>query len=149
MSTYGLEGSDPGARLVSSDVVDGGTGLDAKSEVGYLRHALVGAVPGLEVNIGRPVVGEILRVCATRAGGGRRRVVAIGRHARVEGVASDDLVHVRGRCVARLNEGVDTVDRELRASEAHQLLCGSKLHGHSWDESLQQHGELGSFGGVQ
>ena len=139
ISTYGLESSNPSASLIASDIVDGRTGLNAETEVGDLGDALVRAIPGLEVDVGSPVVGEILRVCATRASRGRGRVVGLGRHAGVERVTSDNLVHVGGRGVARLDQGVDAIDGELGAAEAHQLLGGDELHGHGRQESLQLH----------
>ncbi|KAH8159689.1 hypothetical protein CIB48_g8568, partial [Xylaria polymorpha] len=80
-----------------------------------LGNTLVRAVPGLEVQVGGPVVAEVL---AEGAGGARRggRDVA-GGHGGVEGVAAHDLVHVRRGDGARVHEGVEPVDDDLRAPE--------------------------------
>jgi len=137
--TYRLEGRDLGAGLVASDVVDSHTCLDAESQVGDLRNALEGPVAGLVIEVRRPVVAEILAVCAAGARRDLGRVVAVGRHAGVERVSTDDLVHVGGWHIARLDQGVNLVDDELRATEAHQLLRCGKLHRQRGHESLQQH----------
>lgn len=95
MKTYRLERRDLGAGLVPSDIIDGDTGLDAEAQVGDLRDALVGPVASLEVEIRRPVVTEVLAVCAAGACRDLGGIVACRGHACVERVSTDDLMHVR------------------------------------------------------
>ena len=87
-------------------------GLEARRE---LRHALVGAVAGAEVEVRGPVVGEVVAVAACCAG---RVVGNVGqRHRLVESVATDDLVLVRGWDGAGVDQRIDAVDDELVAAE--------------------------------
>lgn len=81
-----------------------------------LWHPLIAPVPRPEIQIRRPVVRQILGVAASRATGELANIA--GRHGRVEGVAANDLVHVRRRCHAGVHERIDAVDDELRAAEA-------------------------------
>lgn len=83
---------------------------------GDLRHALEGAVARAEVQDCGPVVGEVLGEGAAGAGGERGEVV---RERGVEGVPADDLVEVWGGDGAWVDEGVEAVDDELGAFEAH------------------------------
>jgi len=48
-------------------------------------------------------------------------------HGDVERVASDDLMHVRRRKRTRVDQGVDTVDCQLRAAETHELLRRAQM----------------------
>lgn len=63
----------------------------------------------LEVEVGSPVVGKVLRHLAGRAGGS---LADVAFHGGVEGVAADDVVDVSGGDVARLDDGVETLDGE-------------------------------------
>ena len=80
-----------------------------------LRYALVGAVAGLEVEVRSPVVAEVLAELTGGAGGNLRDVTSC--HRRVESVASHDLVHVRRRDQARVDEGVEPVNDDVWAAE--------------------------------
>ena len=51
------------------------------------------------------------------------RIVSHGFHGGIEGVASADLMRMRGRGHPGVDQGVKTLDAELRAWEAHHLLC--------------------------
>lgn len=87
--------------------------------VGCLRHSLEAAVSRAEENIAGPVVGPIFFIatgCTGRYLGNIAR-----RHRCVEGITADDLVEVRGRREAGVDEGVDAVDDDLVASES--VLC--------------------------
>lgn len=63
----------------------------------------------LEVQVGGPVVGEVLRHLAGGAGGPGADVA---RHGGVEGIAADDVVDVGGGADAGLHDGVETLDRQ-------------------------------------
>jgi hypothetical protein len=105
------------------DVVDGDAAVGLRREpvveqeaVRDLRHALVASVLSSEVDVGCPVIAEIV---GGTAGGAGSLLGNVGRrHRDVEGVASYDLVHVRRRRPARLNERVEALDRDLRAAES-------------------------------
>lgn len=91
---------------VLGKVVDGHAAVGAvEVPVGQLRHALVGPVTGAEVQVGRPVVGEVVAVAACRAVGYLGNVDA-GFDGCVEGIAADDLVDVRGGGLAWGDETV-------------------------------------------
>ena len=123
-----LEGGDGRHAVVRRDVVDGDAAVGAQPDVGELRHPLVGAVAGAEVHDRRPVVGEVLGERAGRAGRVGDQVVARGAvHARVERVPAHDLVHVRRGERARVHEGVEPLDHELRAPESDHLLRRRRL----------------------
>ena len=78
-------------------------------------HPLVRAVGVLEEHHSRPVVGEVFREGARRA---RRLLRDVPFHGRVEGIAAYDLVQVRRRDAAWLDERVETLDGDGRAAEA-------------------------------
>lgn len=110
----------------------------------HLGNPLEAAVPRAKVDVGGPVVGKVLRVGAARAGRQLGRVVLDGRHGRVERVAADDLVHVRRRPLARVDQGVEAVHHELRAPEAHELLADDAMESRrGGDERAKQHGLYG------
>ena len=88
-------------------------------QVHHLRHALVGAIARLEVEVRRPVVREVLAKRARRAGRLDGGVVLDRRHGGVEGVAADDLVDVRRLDHPWSHQGIQTLDDELRALEPH------------------------------
>jgi hypothetical protein len=81
-----------------------------------LRYTLVGAITGLEVKVRRPIVGQI--VGGTASSTGREVANVRRRHGRVEGVAPHNLVHVRGAELAWVDERVESLDGDLRASES-------------------------------
>ena len=81
-----------------------------------MGHTLEGAVPGPEVKVGGPVVGEVVRELARGAGGGLGDVT--GGHGGVEAVSSDNLVDVGGGKLTGVDEGVETVNDNLGASES-------------------------------
>jgi hypothetical protein len=83
--------------------------------VGNLRHTLKGAVLVLKVNVGGPVVRKILRIAASSTASKLANVG--GRHGRVKGISSHNLMHVRRRHRARVDQGIKTVNDELAASE--------------------------------
>jgi hypothetical protein len=128
LSAYLGECCDLGTGLVAADVVNSHAGLGAQAQIDYLGNSLEGAVACLEVDIGGPVVGKVLRVSAAGASRHRRGVVHGGGHGGVERVASHDLMHVCRGDIARLDQGVDLVDGQLGAAEAHQLLRRGELH---------------------
>lgn len=118
--TYRLEGSN--LTRAGGDVVDGDAAVGLRGEpvveqetVRDLRDALVTSVRGSEVDVRRPVVAEVVGRATGRAG---CLLGDVGRrHGDVEGVASYDLVHVRGWRPARLHERVEALNGDLRASE--------------------------------
>jgi hypothetical protein len=69
----------------------------------------------LEVQVGSPVVRKVLGHLAGCAGG---PLTDVTFHGGVEGVAADDVVDMGGRNSARLNDGVEALDRQGRAGEA-------------------------------
>jgi len=89
--------------------------------VTMLLHPLESAVLGAEVQIRGPVVGKVLAEHAARARGLLRHV--FGRHGGVEVVASHNLVHVRGRDLAGIDEGVQAVDDDVAAAEPQHRLA--------------------------
>ena len=82
---------------------------------------MVAAVRVLEEHDGRPVVGHILGEAARRAGGGAGHVVRLRVHGGVEGVASDDLVQMGRVEHAGVDQGVGTLDDQLRAGESEHV----------------------------
>lgn len=83
---------------------------------GHIRSAalgdtLVAPVASLEVQVGGPVVREVVSELAGCAGGMLGDVV--GGHGDVEGVAADNLMDMWRRDLAGVDEGVDTVDDNL------------------------------------
>lgn len=88
-----------------------------QAEVDHLRHSLERPVPRLEVQIGGPVVGEVLAECAACAGRLLGGIHDGGIHAGVERVAPDDLVVVRRPDHPGVDQGIEAFDDELRASE--------------------------------
>jgi len=96
--THWLEGGN--LTRLGRDVVDEDTtlGLGAEPVVeleggAALGDTLVAAVASLEVEVGGPVVGEVIGEGACGAGGVFGNVV--GGHGDVEGVSADDLVDMR------------------------------------------------------
>ena len=143
LETYGLEGRDLVRSPVASDVVHGHASLDlSETKIGKDGNVLEGSIAGTEVEVGSPVVREILGERASRAGRVSGWVEAGGVHGSVERVTADDLVHMRSREGTGVDERVDAVQRELRASEAHQLLADSQLSGRKSDERLEHHLDL-------
>jgi len=134
------EGRDLGARLVAADVVDGHAALDLEANVGKQGHLLERVIASLEIDVGGPVVGKVLRVGAAgarRLGWGIQR---LGIHGCVERVTTNDLVHVARRQAARVDQGVDAVKGQLRAAKAHQLLRSGKLRNRPCGaQSLEMH----------
>lgn len=124
MKTHRLKSSNLRLPIIRRDIIHGNPPLALQSQVNHLRHPLIAPVLGPEVQVGRPVVGKVLGEGAGGAGGLGGRVVVTRRHGRVEGVAADDLVHVRGGEHARVDERVETLDGELAALEAHHGCCG-------------------------
>lgn len=120
-STYRFEGCDLGVSLVPRQVIDSHPCVDIKKYVCYLRYPLERAIARAEVQVGSPVVGEILRVGATSARRCSSRVDLTGFHRGVEGVTSSNLVHMLRRQLVRVDQGVNTVDGELGATETHYI----------------------------
>jgi len=118
-SEPGLECRDFGLAVVRRDVVDGDALVAAKPEVDVLRDTGEGAVVSVEVHVGCPVVGKILRESARCAGRLLGRVVHAGLHGRVERVAANDLVDMGGLQHAGVDEGIETFDDQPVALEAH------------------------------
>ena len=124
--TYGLERGD----LAAGNVVDVETALVDELTLGAtvpdLWHTLVGPVLGLKEHDGGPVIGQVLNEAARGAGRSGYEVVSGGVHGQVERVAADDLMEMGRVSLARVDEGIDTVDDELGAGKAqHVLRCGS------------------------
>lgn len=117
-----LESGDVGLAIVRGDVIHGDAAVGAETDVRELRHPSVRAVARAEVHHRRPVVREVLGERAARAGRLRHEVVRVRAHRGLEGVPAYDLVHVGGHYDARVHEGVEALDRELRAAEADHLL---------------------------
>jgi hypothetical protein len=82
--TYRLERSNLRTTLISSDIIHRHSTFHTQAQVCRDRHALIGPVLGLEVDVGRPVVAKVLGVRAASARGKGRRVVVVGGHAGVE-----------------------------------------------------------------
>lgn len=124
------------------DVVHRDAAVGAEALARELRDAAVRAVARAEVEHRRPVVGEVLREGAAGAGGLARQVVGRRVHGRVERVAPDDLVQVGRGDGAGGYEGVETVDDELRAAEAHhrhRTLAVPALHEEEEGEGFPLH----------
>jgi hypothetical protein len=120
--THRLESGD----LAAGNVVDIEASLVFEPALGAavanLGDALVGAVLGLEEHDGGPVVGFVLGEAARRAAGPLGEVVVNGRHGQVERVAAHNLVEMGGVADAGVDQGVDTVDDQLRASKPQHVL---------------------------
>lgn len=127
VQAYRLEGSHPGLTVVRGDVVHSHAALALQPQVNHLGHALEAAVLGAEVDVGGPVVGEVL---AERAGGAGRPldgVVFHGSHGGVERIAAHDLVQMGRLKRAGGDKGVQAFDDELRALETHHCGLGGDL----------------------
>ena len=118
--THGLEGCDflvaVGVEVLLG-VVDCHAAVDAVGQRRVLHDgdSLIRAVRRvLEEHDGRPVVGEVLAEGARRAGA---PLADIALHGRVEGISSDDLVKMGRGDLVGLDEGVEPLDGEGRASE--------------------------------
>lgn len=72
----------------------------------------------LEEHDGSPVVGEVLGKRASRAASSVADVTIGNVHGCVESISTDDLVQMGRRDLARLDEGVETLDADSRASES-------------------------------
>ena len=102
-------------RQVKLGVVDSQTALGAVGPSQERLHRLrldqmVGAILGvLEVHVRNPVVGEIIRHLARRAGG---PLTNVAQHGGVECIASDDHVQMCGRQRAGLGRGVQPLGCE-------------------------------------
>jgi hypothetical protein len=117
----------------------------SKGKLGHLRNTsllntLKSSVTGLEVQVRRPIVGEILRELAS---GARSRGSNITRrHRSIEPISSYNLMDVTGWDLAGVDEGVETIDNRLRTTESqHGCLTGC--------ESLPVHGERCLIAGRQ
>jgi len=84
--------------------------------VGHLRNTLVAVIAGLEVEVGSPIVREILSVAAGGASGEVANI-RIG-HRDIEGVSSNDLVHMARWELAWIDKRVDAVNNDLRAAKS-------------------------------
>ena len=118
--THGLECSDLLVSVgveVLLGVVDGHATVDAvgQSSVLHDRDPLVGAVLVLEKHDGSPVVGEVLGEGTCCAG---TPLANIALHRSVEGIATNNLVKMLGSNNTRLNQRVEALDGEGRASKA-------------------------------
>lgn len=88
-----------------------------------MLDSLVCSVAGFEVHNGGPVVGKILGESAGCASGSLADI--FGRvHGRVEAVTTDDLVEMRRGDDTRLDERVETLNAQGRASETEVRLRG-------------------------
>jgi hypothetical protein len=142
---YRFEGRDLLLLEVISDQVELGV-VDGQATLSALgatqqglnrknRHAVIGAVGVLEVQMGGPVVREVLRHLTGCAGGS---LTDIPFHGSVEGVAADDVVDMGRRDGAWLDDGVEALDSQGRAGEAEAGLnrrdqrecCRERLHVH-------------------
>jgi hypothetical protein len=148
--TYRLEGSH--LALAGGDVIDGDASVSLRGEpvveqeaVGNLGHTLVAPVLSSEVEIGCPVVAEIVGRATSRA---RRHLRDVGhRHRDVEGVAAHNLVHVGCGHPARFDERVESFDGNLGASEPKMIQSVQKPLGIGEareDKGGPQHGGSGS-----
>jgi hypothetical protein len=130
--TYGLESGG----LSAWDIVDIETSvvhqLSLRSTVSNLGHALVGAVLVLEKHDCGPVVGFVLGESAGSAGGLGGQVVC-RVHSRVERVATNDLMEMGSVCHTGVDEGIDTVDDELRACESQHAALSCDILGENRD----------------
>jgi len=79
----------------------------SKLSIRILRHTLIRAIFMSKVHGGRPVVGQIFCVYASRACG---LLADVSCHRCVEGIAADDLVDVCGRDLAGFNEGIESLN---------------------------------------
>ena len=119
-NTYRLEGSD--LTFAAGDVVYHEAALCTSCvlvleelSVRDLRYSFVRSISGLEVEVGRPVVGKILGVATC---GARRLLGDICHlHCSVEGITTDNLMQMRRGSLAGIDERIDTINGELRAAE--------------------------------
>ncbi len=138
----GREGGDLCLRVGRRDIVHRDAALGTETLARELGHALVRPVAGSEVEDRGPVVREVFRERAAGARGFRGEIVRRRVHGGVEGIAPDDLVKMRRRYRAGTYQRVQTVDDELRATEAHHLqhsLAGTMLHEECKGESFPLH----------
>lgn len=120
--------SSRGIHVVNGHSTVGVTG----DMVGLLGDSSEGAVGVLEVHDSRPVVGEVLRELAARAGRLLREVVAL-RHGDVERVSSDDLMNV-ARDTSRSDQGVSPLRHQLSTRETNERIGAGE---HESDEGCQ------------
>lgn len=144
--TYWWESSD-GLLLnvvrekVVRGVVDGHStgGASREGSVVDDGHTVVGAVSGvLEIQDSGPIVGEVLGHLASGAGG---PLTNIASHGGVEGVAAYDLVDMGRGVVARLDDGVKSLNGQRRASEAKSCVDGRGERESDGGERLHLGGE--------
>jgi len=104
---YRLKRSDflvPVGAEVLLDVVRGqAAGEGAQVRVRILRHPVVCTIPGLEIQDGGPVIGEVFGKVACGAGRLRSDITF---HSRVEGIAAHNLVDVAAGNHSRLDHRV-------------------------------------------
>lgn len=141
--TYGCKGGG----LAAGDVVHGDAAELVQRALGPAVADAPGAVEAavvvLEVQGGGPVVGLVLGVGARGAGREGGEVVAVDGHVHPEGVAADDLVHVRRVLHAREDERVGALDDELGAGEAEHVLAeglGGQEGCQGSDDAKESHG---------
>ena len=93
-----------------------------------LRHALVCSIAGSEVKYRSPVIGEVFREGAASAGRTFHKIVGRMVHARLKRVAPNDLVEMRRRNGAGVDQRVYAIDDELRALETHHRNHALGIH---------------------
>ena len=102
-----------------------------------LSHAFKAPVSGLKVQVCRPVVRKVIGRAACRASRGLCNIG--GRHGSVKGVAADDLVHVRRRQAAGLDERVQPLNSDLGAAETEVVEPVEELGSASSDRRRRYH----------
>ncbi len=153
VKTHRLEGGDLAGlgRHVVDEGAALGLGAEAVAELvgrAALGHALEGAIACLEVQVGGPVVGEVLGELARGASGAVRNVAR--GHGGVEGVTAHDLMDVARRDATRVDKRVQAIDDDLGATETQHGgagAAGTSLRGrlgerHEGEERGPKHGVL-------
>lgn len=135
------KGGDLCLRIGRWDIVHRDAAIGPETLAHELGHALVGPIAGPEVQDRGPVVGEIFRERAAGARGVRGEIVGRRVHGSVEGIPSDDLVQMRRRYGAGVDQRVYAVNDELRAAETQHLqhLSGAMLREKRQGESFPLH----------
>lgn len=83
-----------------------------------LRNASITPVASLEVQVGSPIIREV--VCEIACGARCKTANISARNCKIKGVASNDLMHMSGRKLVRIDERIDAVNDDLRASKSQQ-----------------------------
>jgi hypothetical protein len=117
MSTYWLERSDVANAIIWRDVIHGNSSILSESPVRELFDPFERPVSSPIIQGRSPIIAEIFTESATRTSGSARQVIRHWLHCCIERIASHDLVNVGASYHSGINEGIETLDHKLGASE--------------------------------